>query len=75
MLVDEQNVFRPDRSCQDHVYTACTVVRNRLLNKKHTFVTFIDLQKAFDFVDRDDYIDCLAAALTANFITRLKPYF
>ena len=47
MLVDEQNGFRPNRSCQDHVYTACTVIQNR---KKHTF---IDLQKAFDFVDRD----------------------
>ena len=46
MLVDEQNGFRPDRSCQDHVFTACTVIRNRLLNKKHTFATFIDLQKA-----------------------------
>ena len=53
LLVDEQNGFRSDRSCQDHVFSACTVIRDRLSEKKSTFGTFIDLQKAFDFVDRD----------------------
>ena len=53
LLVDEQNGFRSDRSCQDHVFSACTVIRDRLSEKKSTFATFIDLQKAFDLVDRD----------------------
>ena len=53
LLVDEQNGFRSGRSCQDHVFSACTVIRDRLSQKKSTFATFIDLQKAFDFVDRD----------------------
>ena len=49
MLVDEQNGFRRDRSCTDHVFTLNSIIQNR----KETFVTFIDLQKAFDTVDRD----------------------
>ena len=53
IIVDEQNSFRSDRSCQDHVFSACTVIRDRLSEKKSTFATFIDLQKAFDLVDRD----------------------
>ena len=51
--VDEQSGFWSDRSCQDHVFTACTIIKDRLTQKKSTFATFIDLQKAFDYVDRD----------------------
>lgn len=49
LLVDEQNGFRRERSCADHVFTLNSIVQNR----KETFVAFIDLQKAFDTVDRD----------------------
>ena len=49
LLVDEQNGFRRDRSCADHVFTLNSIVQNR----KETFVAFIDLQKAFDTVDRN----------------------
>ena len=53
LMVEQQNGFRTDRSCQDHVYSACTIIRDRHSQKKSTFSTFIDLQKAFDFVDRE----------------------
>ena len=49
MLVDEQNGFLRDRSCTDHVFTLNSIIQNR----KETFVTVIDLQKAFDTVARD----------------------
>lgn len=49
LLVDEQNGFRRERSCADHVFTLNSIIQNR----KETFVAFIDLQKAFDKVDRD----------------------
>ena len=49
LLVDEQNGFRSERSCIDHVFTLNSVVKNR----NSTFVTFIDLKKAFDMVDRE----------------------
>ena len=35
------------------MFTACTIMKDRLAQKKSTFSTFIDLQKAFDYVDRD----------------------
>ena len=76
MLVDEQNGFRPDRSCEDHVYTACTVIRNRMLNKQSTFATFIDLQKAFDFVDRDALLYRLISnGIDGKFYNSIKAMF
>lgn len=37
------------RSCEDHIFTLTNLIQNR----KSTFVTFVDLQKAFDRVNRD----------------------
>lgn len=45
--MDEQNGFRKDRSCVDHVFTLNNLLQNR------TFATFVDLKKAFHFVDRN----------------------
>ena len=49
LLSDEQNGFRSGRSCEDHVFTLNSIIRNN----STLFATFIDLKKAFDFVDRD----------------------
>ena len=53
ILVDEQNGFRACRSCIDHIFVLCTVLRNRKLQGKDTFVCYIDYKKAFDSVDRN----------------------
>ncbi|XP_033736423.1 uncharacterized protein LOC117324610 [Pecten maximus] len=53
ILHDAQNGFRKDRSCQDHVYSLYSVVKNRINAKKSTYSCFIDLRKAFDTVDRE----------------------
>ena len=52
-LPDEQNGFRKNRSCNDHVYVISSIVRNRNKNKENTFAAFIDLAKAFDVVPRE----------------------
>ena len=52
-LHDEQNGFRPDRNCQDHIFTLTTIIENRLLDKKDTFACFVDFKKAFDCVNRN----------------------
>jgi hypothetical protein len=52
ILVEEQNGFRACRSCIDHLYVLCTVLRNRKLSGKETFLCFIDYKKAFDSVER-----------------------
>ena len=53
ILSDEQNGFRPNRSCLDHLFVICSIISTRKLNKSPTFVAFVDLKKAFDSVDRD----------------------
>ena len=52
-LVDEQNGFRPKRSCQDHVYALSSIIRNRKSKGLSTYCAFVDFQKAFDWVSRD----------------------
>ncbi len=50
---DKQNGFRLKRSCEDHIYTLTSIIRNRLLHKQSTYLCSIDIQKAFDWVDGD----------------------
>ena len=50
---DEQNGFRQDRSCLDHIYSLTSVIRNRKAMGLSTFVVYIDAEKAFDRIDRE----------------------
>ena len=52
-LANEQNGFRPDRSCLDHVFMLNNVLRIRKSKGLETFCAFVDFQKAFDYVDND----------------------
>ena len=47
ILQDEQNGFRRNRSCEDHVFSLSGVIRNN----NEVFASFIDLRKCFDFTD------------------------
>ncbi len=49
LFVDEQNGFRKNRSCTDHIYTFTSLIRNTCSENKSTFCCFIDIQKAFDW--------------------------
>lgn len=53
IIVDEQNGFRKDRSCEDHIFALTSVIQNYINSNKSIFCAFIDLQKAFDWIDRD----------------------
>ncbi len=52
-FADEQNGFRPDRNCADHIFSLTSIIRNRINIGKSTLCCFIDYQKAFDYIDRD----------------------
>jgi exonuclease III len=52
-LVDEQNGFRKGRSCQDHIFTLSSIIRNRKTCNLSTYAAFIDFRKAFDYVNRN----------------------
>ncbi len=53
IFADEQNGFRSGRSCEDHIFSLNAIIRNRLNDKKSTFCCFVDLEKAFDWINRD----------------------
>ena len=51
LLSDTQNGFRAGRSCIDHIFSLITILRNRKLSNKETFLCFIDFRRAFDSVN------------------------
>jgi hypothetical protein len=52
-IEEEQNGFRQNRSCVDHLFSLTSLVRNRLSSNKSTYTAFIDMAKAFDSVNRE----------------------
>ena len=52
ILVEEQNGFRKKRSCEEHLFSLSSIIRNRIHKRDNTFTAFIDMEKAFDKVDR-----------------------
>ncbi len=50
---DEQCGFRKNRSCVDQLYTLTSLVINILSENKSTYACCIDMQNAFDWVNRD----------------------
>ena len=53
LLSDSQNGFRAGRSCIDHIFSLVTILRNRKLQGKETFLCFVDFRRAFDSVNHD----------------------
>ena len=41
ILCDEQDGFRKDRGCLDHIYLLQSLLSNRAMSKKDTFVCFV----------------------------------
>ena len=50
LLAEEQNGFRKKRSCLDHLFVLCTIIRNRKKQNLPTYTCFIDLSRAFDSI-------------------------
>ena len=53
LVADEQNGFRKNRSCIEHIYALYSIINKRKMQKRSTFVCFVDAKKAFDRVQRD----------------------
>ncbi len=45
--------FRKHRSCEDHIFALTSIIKNRMSEDRDTFCAFIDMQKAFNWIDRD----------------------
>lgn len=52
-ISDEQNGFRKNRSCVDHIFTIDSVLRNTVRSGGSVFAAFIDFEKAFDGINRE----------------------
>ncbi len=52
ILVQEQNGFRKMRSCLDHIFSLISTIENRYKRRQFTFVCFVDMQSAFDTINR-----------------------
>ena len=60
----------------DHIFALSSIVKNRINNDKATFAAFIDLQKAFDMVDRDLLaLKLLKIGITGNFYSAVKALY
>ena len=76
LLAEEQNGFRKERSCIDHLYTLTSLIRNRKIRKKQTFVCFIDAKKAFDSVNRDMlWYKLMKIGVTGSFLNAVKSLY
>ncbi len=53
LYAGEQNGFRKDRSCSEHIFSITFIIRNRKQQGKPTYTAFLDAEKAFDREDRD----------------------
>ena len=76
IIVDEQNGFRKNRSCEDHIFSLSSVINNRMLENKHTFTAFIDMNKAFDCINRNFlYYKLLHNNITGNIYYAIKAVY
>ena len=76
-ISDEQNGFRQNGCCQDHILTLTTILENRILQNRDTFACFINFRKAFDCVDRELLWRKLETrySISGNFLNALKALY
>ena len=60
MLPEEQNGFRKNRGCTEHIFVLQSVVQLKIDKKENVYCCFIDFSSAFDFVNRDLMVHALA---------------
>ena len=76
LVVNEQNGFRQNRSCIDHIFVLHNILRIRNLLKVQTFCAFVEFQKAFDYVDREFLLYKLRQiGVTGNFYFAVKALY
>ena len=76
VLFDGQNGFMKGRSCLDHIYTLYTIVINRKLESRDTFVCFVDAKKAFDTVNRDGlWFNLMRIGIKGKFLNAVQSLY
>ena len=53
LLSDEQNGFRRNRACIDHLFVLTSIIGNKKLKGEPTFACYVDMRKVYGFLHRD----------------------
>ncbi len=70
---DAQNGFRRGRSCEDHIFSLISQIKNGIGMGHDVFCCYIDFQKAFDYLDRDLLLlKLLRAGIDGKFYWAMK---
>jgi len=76
VLREEQNGFRKNRSCVDHIYSLTSILRHRLAAKQPVLACFVDAEKAFDRIDRSlMFYKLLQLGIHGKFYKALKSIY
>ncbi|MDA8042238.1 MAG: reverse transcriptase family protein [Pirellulales bacterium] len=52
-VMDEQGGFRAGRKCNDQIFAVKQIVEKTIEKDKKTYMSFVDLEKAYDSVSRE----------------------
>ena len=76
LLVEEQNGFRKNRSCMEHVFSLTSCIDYKLRNGGSAFVCFLDMKKAFDWINRDLlHVKLLEYEIGGNILESIKAMY
>ncbi len=76
LIEDEQNGFRADRSCVDHLNSLTNIIETQKLLKQSTFTAFIDFSKAFDRINRDfPWLNLEHLSLSSEMLNTIKAIY
>jgi len=76
ILCDEQNGFRRERSCEEHIHSLYSVLNDRKISRKSSFVCFVDMRKAFDTVEHYLlWFKLQRAGLRGKFLTAIQSLY
>ncbi|KAF2344229.1 Reverse transcriptase domain [Trinorchestia longiramus] len=57
VLGEEQNDFRRDRHCEDNLFVVSEIIERKKKENKKVYLAFLDIEKAYDRVDRRRLLD------------------
>ncbi|VDI71128.1 Hypothetical predicted protein [Mytilus galloprovincialis] len=76
ILADEQNGFRKDRGCIEHLYSVTSIITNRKIERLSTFTCFIDAKKAFDSANREMmWFKLMSIGINGKFLKGLQSLY
>jgi len=71
-MVEEQCGFRKGRSCTDAIFTVQQIMENRKERSLPLFLLFIDYEKAYDNVNRDELWEMFDNKIPNYLINKIK---